>query len=289
MVYYTLLSSGPACHPGCYPFQSLRSCGKHDTLHALYSVDMTHHEPGLKQQSSTPQRFSPVPASPPSLDIPPGNAPCCTPSLHLISPIGKGAAMPTPVNTNIDAILELEIAFITEYTRKKWSYYGLPESDVEADDLAQQSLIKLWQALQRGKVTNPNAYAHKIVTTVCIDNYRRSKPVLSLYNEEAQVLYDNQTPSDLSADIEQEEEVTTCVQIATQAILTLPDRQQEAMICALKDRSDDALPLLTSLSERGIDVETTSWPDEPVDRQVLRASLSVARKKLHQRLPSSER
>ena len=64
------------------------------------------------------------------------------------------------------------------------------------------------------------------------------------------------------------------------AILALPPRQRQAMLCALKDRKDDALPLINTLKVYSIDIEAMDWLEEQHEVQQLKASLSIARKKL---------
>jgi hypothetical protein len=66
----------------------------------------------------------------------------------------------------------------------------------------------------------------------------------------------------------------------TKAILALPPRQRQAILCALKEHKDDALPLINILKAHSIDIEAVDWPEEPREVQQLRASLWIARKKL---------
>ncbi|GHO96354.1 hypothetical protein KSF_064020 [Reticulibacter mediterranei] len=188
--------------------------------------------------------------------------------------------MPTTNDPHIIEILEQEMKHITDLTRRNMTRYPLEERVDEVDDMAQQALIKLWRALQKGHIANPAAYATTIVSSVCIDRQRRYKPIYTHFDQGVDDLYDDQEHQDLACHIEHMETMATFVQIATQAILMLPPRQKLAIVCALKDRFADAEPLLTALEAQGVDVAKVCWPDNISDKQLLRASLAVARKKL---------
>ncbi len=66
----------------------------------------------------------------------------------------------------------------------------------------------------------------------------------------------------------------------TDTVNSLPSRQQYALICRLKDNLDDSLVLIDSLHNLEVDPEIVHWPEEKDDKQSLKASLSVVRKKL---------
>lgn len=154
------------------------------------------------------------------------------------------------------------------------------ELDLEIDELVQRTRIKLWQALQKGHVINPTAYARSIVFTESVNMQRRYKPEQSLSNEEADNLYCDQGVQDPSENVEHAEELTACIEKVLRAILALPPCQKQAMICSLKDNHEDALPLLIALTDQGIDIESIHWPEGKAETQRLRASLAVSRKKL---------
>ncbi len=179
-------------------------------------------------------------------------------------------------------VLERLNKYISDLARRKIPRYAIrsEELDLEIDELIQQTRIKLWHALQKGHIVNPTGYARSIVFTEAVNMQRRYKPTHALSNEEDGELYHDKGTQDPSLKIEQDEALATCVTIAIQAIQTLPPRQRQAMICSMKDRYDDALPLLTALKEQGIDIENICWPDEKVDVHRLKALLSVSRKKL---------
>jgi len=157
----------------------------------------------------------------------------------------------------------------------------------EIEDLIQKVRIKLWLTLQRKLINNLKAYVRCIVFTEAIDMVRQYRSTLSLPLDEDGELYhgsliygQSEGTQDPSYEIEQAEELDDAVQNIFEAIVRLPPRQQQAMICSLKDQIDDVCPIIDALRDRLIDVDKANWPEEKNELQSLRASLSVARKKL---------
>ena len=58
------------------------------------------------------------------------------------------------------------------------------ELDLEVDELAQQTRIKLWQALQKAHIASPMAYTGVIVFTESANMQRRYRPKHPLPNED---------------------------------------------------------------------------------------------------------
>jgi RNA polymerase sigma factor (sigma-70 family) len=157
----------------------------------------------------------------------------------------------------------------------------------EIEDLIQKVRIKLWLTLRKKRINNPEAYIRCIVYTEVIDLLRRRRSMLPLPLDEDGELYQGNlifTPSegmqDPGDEVEQAEELDDSIQDIFEAIVQLPPRQQRAMICSLKDQIDDVLPVIDALRDQLIDVEAVNWPEEKNELQSLRASLSIARKKL---------
>jgi hypothetical protein len=157
----------------------------------------------------------------------------------------------------------------------------------EREDLAQRVRIKLWQTLQNRRVLNLKAYIRCIVFTEVIDLLRRRRAPLLLPLEDAAescwqdvsaaALKDTDDPA---SQIEQEEALADLSKQVATALLHLPPRQFQAMICALKDRLDDALPLLDALQKSGVKIDEIDWPQANHEVKNWQASLSIARKKL---------
>ena len=157
----------------------------------------------------------------------------------------------------------------------------------EIDELAQHVRIKLWQALQKRRVSSLRTYIQCIVYTEVIDMIRRHRSTISLpLNEEGELdqgdlLYpQGEGMQDPGNEFEQAEELDDCLQDISAAIIQLPPRQQYAMICLLKEQIDHALPIMDALKDRLTDIDAVNWPEEEDEKQRLRASLSIARKKL---------
>lgn len=164
------------------------------------------------------------------------------------------------------------------------------------DELAQNVRLKLWQAMRKKPIAHYRAYIGRIVQNEAVNILRRKEPTSPLpVNEEGELYQGHLLLSTADGDIdglldefEQEEAVAHCISTAAEAIQRLPPRQQRAMICSLKDRVEDALPLLEALTEREVDIGGMSWPEEEEDVTRLKASLSVVRKKLHTLLDHSK-
>ncbi len=159
--------------------------------------------------------------------------------------------------------------------------------DLETDELIQNIRIKLWVARQGRSIIHPKAYIRTIAYTAAIDMIRRHRSTVSLF-----VDTDGEPgPGDLlvahgegfkdpAHEIESGEIDTDFLAKLVEAILALPPRQRQALLYALKDRKDDALPLINALKARKVDIEAMDWPEEEHEVHLLRASLAVARKRL---------
>lgn len=204
----------------------------------------------------------------------------------------------------IDELLKKYNPYIVSLAWKSILRGAVPPENLPfaIDELTQNVRLKLWQAIQKKPIAHFKAYIGRIVQNEAVNILRRKEPTSPLpVNEEGELyqghlllaIADGDQDSWLD-EIEQEEAAANCIALAAEAIQRLPPRQQRAMICSLKDRIDDSLPLLEALTERKIDIGDMSWPEEEEDVIRLKASLSVVRKKLHPlldrpKLSSSER
>ena len=157
----------------------------------------------------------------------------------------------------------------------------------EIEDLIQKVRIKLWLRLRKQYIDNLRAYIRCIVYTEVIDLVRRYRSMHSLPLDEDGEMYQGSlmfAPSegmqDPGDEVEQAEELDDYMQGISEAILQLPPRQRYAMICSLKEQLDDVLPIMNTLREQLTEIDAINWPVEKNEIQSLRASLSVARKKL---------
>jgi DNA-directed RNA polymerase specialized sigma24 family protein len=155
----------------------------------------------------------------------------------------------------------------------------------EIDELAQRIRIKFWQIARKKHITVPLAYIRCIAYTEVVDMVRRYRSApLSLY-EDAEGYHGHTTMvsegwQDVAEKLEQEEMTEEAMSMIVDEIFRLPARQLQALLYSLRDQIEDFLPLVEALKDRKMEVGEISWPDEREEVQRLRASLSVARKKL---------
>lgn len=192
-------------------------------------------------------------------------------------------------NECIEELLERLNTQIYEMARSKIPRAVVPQDvlDLEVDELAQRIRIKLWQALRSGHVHNVKAYLRCIVATECVDMVRRNRKALPLlFSEDGEIYQGNimitasEGMQDPAEEYEQQEALRACVRRAAHDLLNLPTLQRKAMLCALKDRSNDTMPLIEVFTSMGIDVENIHWAGNQKQDKSLRSSLSIARKKL---------
>jgi RNA polymerase sigma factor (sigma-70 family) len=189
----------------------------------------------------------------------------------------------------IAAIVEQHDSYIIDLARRyvPRSRIAREVLDLEIDELAQNTRIKLWSALCKKQIKNIKAYIRIIVRNEAINMLRENKYNTSplVLDEDGELLQGKlvgageqmQDPADY---LEHTEAVAECTSKATHSILALPPRQQHAMACALKDRIADILPLVEVLNRCGFNIEAASWSQDVKEKQRLRSSLVVARKKL---------
>ena len=168
---------------------------------------------------------------------------------------------------------------------------GVPTDELEKDidDLAQLTLIKLWLLLENNgccHIQDMNAYIRRMVQNEAVNLARRYKPTESLLtNNEGEIaqtytlVASSLRAQDPYDEVEQAEMFASYSSKVPQAVLTLPQQQQRAMICALKDRIADILPLTDMFQPYGIDIDAIDWPEEENELKSMYSSLSVARKK----------
>ena len=159
--------------------------------------------------------------------------------------------------------------------------------DLEIDDLIQKVRIKLWRALKEKDIAYPKSYIWRIVRNKFVDMIRRMKPLYALaVDQDGEIYYGNVLVqsgagmADPLDEVERQDEVANCMDKTVDAVLKLPDRQQLAMICSLRERVDDFIQLASAFKMRRIDIEGLQWPQEKSEKQVLQASLSCARRKV---------
>jgi DNA-directed RNA polymerase specialized sigma24 family protein len=191
---------------------------------------------------------------------------------------------------DVDELLEQYDTYIGILARQKIPRNVIPLEMLsdEIDELAQRIRIKLWQISQKKQIIYPKAYISCIAYTESVDIVRHYKATLSLLVHKACETHQcnsnmvaNEGVQDPSEKLEQEEVRIEWIKRVVEEICKLPPRQQHAILCSLKDQIEDFLPLIEALRNRGVEIEEMDWPNEREEVQRLRASLSIARKKLN--------
>lgn len=192
-------------------------------------------------------------------------------------------------NSNVGEILDHCDSLIRTLAGKNIPYTitSADVIDLDIDELAQITRFKLWLALQKQDIHNTNAYIRRIVHNEAINMVRQHKPVGPLITDGEgepylahRMIASSQATQDPAEKIEHEEMLSSYSRKLIQIVLELPPQQQRAMICALKDQIADILPLVDMFLPYGIDIESIHWPETKKELQRMRASLSIARRKL---------
>lgn len=176
------------------------------------------------------------------------------------------------------------IALVRERVCQDSALMRAAKRDQDVDDLAQRVRIKFWHALQEKEITYPKAFIRRIVHSEIVDMMRKQKPILALPEDEDGEIYcgevlasSNEGMADPAEVVEQREMVTCRMREVASAVMKLPERQQHAMICTLRDRVDDLLLLMDAFGQHGYDLGQWQWPRMKREKVLLQASLSYAR------------
>ena len=156
--------------------------------------------------------------------------------------------------------------------------------DLELEVCIERVRTKLWQALEKRVIYYPYAYIKLIIQSEFIDMKRRQKPYLSVSIDEglthAEVEIATRHMADPAETVAQQMDASTCLKEMIQAVLALPPRQQNAMICSLKERVDDLRQLIEAFKVYKMDIQAIQWPAGKAEKQLLHASLVPAKKTL---------
>ncbi|MBV9228834.1 MAG: sigma-70 family RNA polymerase sigma factor [Chloroflexi bacterium] len=212
--------------------------------------------------------------------------------MSISVPYESSAAINNAVLAEIDIeeMLERFDPFITsqvkELVRQNPNIAHAAVRDLETDELIQRVRIKFWNVLKNRQVEYSKAYIRRIIHSEFVDMLRRKRPMQSLplpIDEEgelyqgAMLITPGQGMSDPEYEYEEEVELTICMDEMVDAVLQLPARQQQAMVCSLRDRVDDLTRLEDAFDTRQVDMSMLQWPTKKAEKQILQASLSAAR------------
>lgn len=190
--------------------------------------------------------------------------------------------------------LEEQDSYIRSLARKYIAYRRKtihPDAlDMEMDDLAQQTRIKVWLAWCKQPLTNPRAYINRVSHNESVTMIRRDKPAGTLPVDDDGELYqgemvlDSSLAQDPSEVVEQEETLKGYIVEVVKAVAAMPRCQQRAMLCLLKERIDDSLTLINACRAHNIDIENIDWPTKKSELQSAKSLISASRKQMRDRL-----
>ncbi len=161
----------------------------------------------------------------------------------------------------------------------------------EIDELAQKVRIAVWNTSKKQSIISPKSLIQRIAHNEAVNIYRRHKSLQPLsLDEEGEIskgrplIALSEGMQDPADEFELSTNFTDCLTRIVNCLLTLPRCQLRAMICDLKDRIDTTYALLDALKAHGVDIDSIHWPEKEEEKQKVRASRSIARKKLKQLL-----
>jgi len=198
----------------------------------------------------------------------------------------------TASNYNIEKLLEQYDHVIVSSAKKvvlRNSSRLIPPELISLliDEVSQNVRFKLWKALQEKHIHYLPSYIGRMVYHEFINVLRQRKEACFLstndYGELEQgyvLISGSDEMEDPASIIEKKEELAELFARVVDALLHLPPCQQKAMISSLKDRVDDLIQLAEAFRASEVDIELVDWPEEKNELQSLKASISVARKKL---------
>ena len=200
------------------------------------------------------------------------------PMPHLLGPIAYA-----------EELLEQQDAYIVAVARKKVPRNAVRAEEVadEVDELAQHMRIKLWRLSLKENVMNPWGYINRVASTEAVDMVRQHKMTVPLsLTKDGELVQGHLLGTagdgiqDPAEELEQKERLADCIEFIIDGVLALPPVQQRALVCSLKEKKEELLLLMDALRTHGVDVEAFNWPASKEEVQRLRASLSIARKKM---------
>jgi RNA polymerase sigma factor (sigma-70 family) len=182
------------------------------------------------------------------------------------------------VLTNSDDYIQSQVK---RYLSKYPSFAHRAVKDLEVDEITQRVRIKFWHVLERDAIRCPRAYVRSIICSEIIDMLRRKKSIQPLPTGESEDYHGEfGSIADPEDEILQQMDCKSRLNEIIERILELPPRQKRAMICQLQDQVDNLVELTDAFKQHCYDIEQVQWPTGKAEKQLLRASLSAARRNL---------
>ena len=208
------------------------------------------------------------------------------------------SATTNDMRSDLTALLEQFDPYIVmkgEAFGRTYSHFAHPAVlDLEITEVIQRVRIKLWEKLQaQHSITHYKTYIRNMIHHAFIDEIRKKKFFLPLLTDEhgeiegTLVAIYNDYSLDPASAFEQRVEANELINSVVEAIVHLPERQKLAILCQLRERVDDLIQFDSTLQAHEVEANTIVWPSKPAEKQLLKASIPPARKKIMQYLPSA--
>jgi RNA polymerase sigma factor (sigma-70 family) len=161
--------------------------------------------------------------------------------------------------------------------------------DLELEDIAQEVHIRFWQKLRTTHIEKPDAYIRQMINHAFADVMRRKqlRGTVQLPTTSDGELFEGgmlgkagESISNLEAEFEEKQAVTLRTEKVATAISTLPPRQKNAIECSLYERWDDFQQFKDTFKLHGVNIEGAQWPAGNVEKHLLKASISAARRSI---------
>jgi RNA polymerase sigma factor (sigma-70 family) len=170
---------------------------------------------------------------------------------------------------------------VERYLSKYPSFAHREIKDLEVDEITQRVRIKFWHVLERDAIRCPHAYVRSIIYSEIIDTLRRKKILQPLPTGESEEYHGEfGSIADPEDEVLQQMDSESLLNEVIERVLELPPRQQQAMICQLQDQVDNLVELIDAFKQHRCDIKQIQWPTSKAEKQLLRASLSAARRNL---------
>jgi len=161
--------------------------------------------------------------------------------------------------------------------------------EMEIDESAQRSRIKIWQAIKKSDIPFRKTYIRCIVKSECIDLARQYRPTMPLPVDEdgelssgAVLLAACEKTGDPEMVVEQEERLLERLRELVGIVRQrLPRRQRQAFLRGLFEKLDDEDMLkktLQALEDQHVNLDEVFVPMDSSERRTLQASRSQARR-----------
>jgi RNA polymerase sigma factor (sigma-70 family) len=195
---------------------------------------------------------------------------------------------PTPeeVLVQYDSYIVALVGIMTR-TSSNLSHLNLHDQDIS--EIEQQVRIKFWNALRSRHIVHLKSYIRQIVQNEIIDMIRRWKPTLPLQINDDGELYMGDVAYAVNEELANpevafidEESFEELLERTATAIAILPPRQQKVLICRVRDTFGNHRSVIKAFARHSINIEMCCWPENESESKLLKASHSVARKKMKQ-------